>query len=96
MVYAVGTSRSSSCKGGLFMLDVSNPANLTSPGCVSEDGYVHDAQCVVYNGPDTQYNGKEICFNYNEDTVSVPFVHGSVTSQLTRTSPFLFSLPSWT
>lgn len=72
MVYAVGTSRSSSCKGGLFMLDVSNPANPTSPGCVSQDGYVHDAQCVVYNGPDTQYLGKEICFNYNEDTVSIP------------------------
>lgn len=70
MIYAVGTSRSSSCKGGLFMLDVSVPANPTSPGCVSSDGYVHDAQCVVYNGPDTQYLGKEICFNYNEDTVS--------------------------
>lgn len=53
------------------MLDVSNPAKPVSPGCVSQDGYVHDAQCVVYNGPDTQYLGKEICFNYNEDTVSV-------------------------
>ncbi|CAO1601301.1 hypothetical protein XANCAGTX0491_004968 [Xanthoria calcicola] len=71
MIYAVGTSRSSSCKGGLFMLDVSVPANPTSPGCVSSDGYVHDAQCVVYNGPDTQYLGKEICFNYNEDTLTI-------------------------
>lgn len=70
MIYAVGTARNSACKGGLFMLDVFNPANPVSPGCVSQDGYVHDAQCVVYDGPDIQYLGKEICFNYNEDTVS--------------------------
>lgn len=70
MIYAVGTARSSACKGGLFMVDVSNPAKPVSPGCVSQDGYVHDAQCVVYDGPDSQYLGKEICFNYNEDTVS--------------------------
>lgn len=29
------------------------------------------AQCVVYKGPDTRYNGKEICFNYNEDSLTI-------------------------
>lgn len=72
MIYAVGTGRNTPCKGGLFMLDVSNPAKPVSPGCVNQDGYVHDAQCVVYNGPDAQYQGKDICFNYNEDTVRPP------------------------
>ncbi|PGG95475.1 hypothetical protein GX51_08233 [Blastomyces parvus] len=71
MIYAVGTGRNTTCKGGLFMVDVSDPANPTSPGCVSEDGYVHDAQCVTYNGPDKQYNGHQICFNYNEDTLTI-------------------------
>ncbi|OBT55090.1 hypothetical protein VE04_03571 [Pseudogymnoascus sp. 24MN13] len=71
MIYAVGTGRNTSCKGGLFMVDVSDPANPTSPGCASEDGYVHDAQCVIYKGPDSQYNGKEVCFNYNEDTLTI-------------------------
>ncbi|KAG7005837.1 hypothetical protein G7Y79_00017g042190 [Physcia stellaris] len=71
MIYAVGTARNSACKGGLFMVDVSNPAKPVSPGCASQDGYVHDAQCVVYNGPDVQYLGKEICFNYNEDTLTI-------------------------
>lgn len=52
------------------MVDVSNPASPASPGCASQDGYVHDAQCVVYSGPDLQYLGREICFNYNENTVS--------------------------
>ena len=69
MVYAVGTQDPASCQGGLYMVDVSDPANPTSPGCVSEDGYIHDAQCVVYTGPDENYWGKEICFGYNEDTV---------------------------
>ncbi|KAI9844683.1 MAG: hypothetical protein M1837_005425 [Sclerophora amabilis] len=71
MIYAVGTSRNLACAGGLFMVDVSNPAKPFSPGCASEDGYVHDAQCVFYEGPDTKYLGKEICFNYNEDTLTI-------------------------
>ncbi|KAL8757521.1 MAG: hypothetical protein Q9199_002164 [Rusavskia elegans] len=91
MVYAVGTSRSSSCKGGLFMLDVSNPANPTSPGCVSQDGYVHDAQCVVYNGPDTQYLGKEICFNYNEDTLTIVDVTNKPSPRQISRTPYVGS-----
>lgn len=42
MIYAVGTTRSHSCAGGLWMVDVSNPAKPISPGCVNQDGYVHD------------------------------------------------------
>ncbi|KAK2735926.1 hypothetical protein FQN57_001066 [Myotisia sp. PD_48] len=71
MIYAVGTTRTNSCRGGLFMVDVSNPASPRDVGCASQDGYVHDAQCVVYTGPDTKYKGKEICFNYNEDTLTI-------------------------
>ncbi|KAK2741563.1 hypothetical protein FQN57_005546 [Myotisia sp. PD_48] len=71
MIYAVGTARNSTCKGGLFMVDVKDPAKPTSPGCASEDGYVHDAQCVIYTGPDKEYRGREICFNYNEDTLTI-------------------------
>ncbi|KAL4799282.1 hypothetical protein BDV19DRAFT_385530 [Aspergillus venezuelensis] len=71
MIYAVGTARNLSCGGGLWMVDVSDPANPFSPGCASEDGYVHDAQCVIYKGPDEAYIGQEICFNYNEDTLTI-------------------------
>jgi choice-of-anchor B domain-containing protein len=70
MIYAVG-SGASGCRGGLFMLNVSNPARPTSPGCLSAGGYVHDAQCVIYRGPDTRYTGREICFNFNEDTLDI-------------------------
>jgi hypothetical protein len=44
MIYAVGTGRDAGCAGGLFMVDVSDPSAPTSPGCVSEDGYVHDGR----------------------------------------------------
>lgn len=71
MIYAVGTGSDAGCRGGLFMVDVSNPAKPTSPGCLSAGGYVHDAQCVIYAGPDTRYTGREICFNFNEDTLDI-------------------------
>ena len=41
--------------GGLHAVDVSNPLNPTFAGCFAEDGYTHDAQCVIYNGPDARY-----------------------------------------
>lgn len=66
--YVVGSNQ---CSGGLFMVDVSNPANPANAGCFSSDGYTHDTQCVVYAGPDSRYTGKEICFGYNEDTITI-------------------------
>ena len=35
-----------------------------------QDGYTHDAQCIVYRGPDKKYFGRDICYGYNEDTLS--------------------------
>ena len=34
-------------------------------------GYSHDAQCVVYQGPDEDYEGREICFGANETALSI-------------------------
>lgn len=88
MIYAVGTGRRTACAGGLFMVDVSNPANPTSPGCANQDGYVHDAQCVIYKGPDSQYNGKEICFNYNEDTLTIMDVTNKAAPTIISRTPY--------
>ncbi len=66
--YSVGTS---TCSGGLHMINIQNPLTPTSAGCFSSDGYTHDAQCVLYYGPDTAHQGKEVCFNANEDSVTV-------------------------
>ena len=87
MIYAVGTSRDLSCRGGLWMVDVSNPASPNSPGCLSAGGYVHDAQCVTYRGPDTRYTGRQICFNFNEDSLHVTDVTvKSAPATLSRTT----------
>jgi choice-of-anchor B domain-containing protein len=62
--YLVGTS---TCDGGLHMVDINDPADPQMAGCFDEHGYVHDTQCVVYRGPDRAYRGREICFNANAE-----------------------------
>ena len=65
--YAVGAN----CSGGLHMVDISTPTAPVNMGCFSADGYTHDAQCVIYLGPDSEHNGQEVCFNSNEDTLTI-------------------------
>lgn len=70
--YTVGNnSGGTTCSGGLHMVNIQDPINPVFAGCFSSDGYTHDAQCVVYNGPDAAYQGQEICFASNEDTVTI-------------------------
>ena len=71
--YAIGTS---TCGGGLHIVDINNPTIPVKSACISDPatgrsftGYVHDVQCVIYNGPDSAYVGKEICFGSNETYV---------------------------
>jgi len=60
------------CGGGLHMVDVQDPLHPKFAGCLpSADwapgtGYTHDAQCLVYHGPSTKYQGRQICFGWNE------------------------------
>ena len=61
-LYIIG---SSTCSGGLHMVDISTPASPVFAGCFADHGYVHDTQCVIYEGPDADHRGKEICFNSN-------------------------------
>jgi choice-of-anchor B domain-containing protein len=63
--YAVG---SDTCGGGLHMVDINDPTNPQSAGCYEEEGYTHDVQCVVYQGPDADHRGKEVCFASNPHT----------------------------
>jgi choice-of-anchor B domain-containing protein len=66
--YGLGTS---TCSGGLHMVNIQDPLNATNAGCYSSDGYTHDAQCVNYTGPDADHQGAEVCFNSNEDTLTI-------------------------
>ena len=77
--YTVGNSDGGeTCGGGLHMIDIRDPENPTFAGCFSDPatgrqktGYTHDAQCVIYRGPDEDYRGREVCFGSNETALSI-------------------------
>ncbi len=50
-----------SCSGGLHMVDLSTPTLPVFAGCYDDAGSVHDAVCQIYNGPDVEHQGQEIC-----------------------------------
>ncbi len=77
--YTVGNSGGGeTCGGGLHMIDIQDPTNPEFAGCFSDTGtgragtgYSHDAQCLVYRGPDGDYGGRQICFGSNETALSI-------------------------
>lgn len=84
VAYVVGAA---ACNGGLHMVNIQNPTSPTFLGCFDDDGYTHDTQCVIYNGPDTTHQGQEICLNANEDTLTIVDVTNKANpTQLSRTS----------
>jgi len=52
--------------GGPVFVDISDPLNPSSLGGYAPAGQSHDAQVVTYNGPDTDYTGREIYIGSNE------------------------------
>jgi len=83
--YSVG---SRTCSAGLHMVDIKNPLDATFAGCYSQDGYVHDAQCLNYNGPDHDYDGKEVCYCYDEDTLTIVDVTNKATPITISRTPY--------
>lgn len=69
--YAVGTDRNDAFGGGVHFINIQDPVNPTAAGGYGANGYTHDAQVITYNGPDTDYTGKEIFIGANEDKVAV-------------------------
>jgi len=67
--YSVGTSTCGG--GGLHMIDISTPSSPSFAGCYGARGYTHDVQCVLYDGPDSGYTNREICFASNEDKMDI-------------------------
>jgi len=62
--YAVGQrDDTEGCISSMHIIDIRDPKNPTFAGCFDADHYVHDAHCVIYDGPDTRFTGREICVN---------------------------------
>jgi len=77
--YSVGSSGGGqTCGGGLHMINIQDPVAPVFAGCFQDmstgrqrTGYSHDAQCVIYHGPDADYQGREICLGSNETALSI-------------------------
>jgi len=94
--YVVGASEGGeTCGGGLHMINIQDPRTPVFVGCFQDmgtgrqnTGYTHDAQCVIYHGPDEEHQGKEICFAANETALSI----ADVTD---KTAPVSISAPTY-
>ncbi|CAH1787258.1 unnamed protein product [Owenia fusiformis] len=81
---------------GLHIIDANIPGDPKFVGCVNAtenkdelgNAGAHDAQCVIYRGPDKRYYGRELCFSCDFDSFSIIDVtdHGLNTKVITRTT----------
>ena len=76
--YVVGASGGGeTCGGGLHMINIEDPKRPHFEGCFADirtgrgTGYSHDAQCLIYSGPDERYAGREICIGANATAISI-------------------------
>ncbi len=98
--YVVGSDYPG-CFGGILMYDLAaHPDNPTLLGCFSgavtrnqaggalypTDVYTHDLQCVIYHGPDSKYQGREICLSLDERTIGIADMSSDVPEQIARFS----------
>ena len=90
--YVVGTSRNDEFKGGVHFLDLNDAENYSFVGGYGEGGYSHDAQVVTYNGPDSDYMGKEIFLGSNESKLVIVDVtdkqNPTTISEISYQNPF--------
>ena len=74
--------------GQPIILDVTQPLVPVPVGVTADDGYTHDSLCRTYKGPDKAHRGNEVCFNFNEDTITIYDVTANpmMPEQLSRTT----------
>ncbi len=57
--------------GGAYVVNIENPTNPFFVSGYSPLGYTHDAQVVIYSGPDQDYVGKELFIGSNVNEVII-------------------------
>lgn len=77
--------RSDTCNAGNHMVSLADPLNPVFVGCFDPDGADSDTECVIYQGPDSDYTGREICVTGSDSAVTI----GDVTD---KDNPLLLSL----
>ena len=89
--YAVGTS---TFEGGPHFVNIQDPLNPIAAGGYAMSDYTHDAQVVIYNGPDTEYQGREIFIGSNENEVVVVDVTDKENPIFISNTCLLYTSPS--
>ena len=91
--YPVGTGAAG---GGVHFINVQDPMNPINEGDWQDVSSVHDSQVVVYNGPDADYQGREILINSVGwgNVVSIVDITDKANPQLI--SSFNYSNPAYT
>ncbi len=93
--YAVGTT---TFNGGAHFVNIQDPKNPVANNGYGDRGYAHDAQVVTYNGPDTDYTGREIFIGANEDQVVIADVtdkDNPITISSLSYSNFVYTHQGW-
>jgi choice-of-anchor B domain-containing protein len=80
--YGVGTDVDG---GGPHFVNIQDPLNPINEGGFSGAGYCHDAQVVIYDGPDQDYSGREILFGSNAEEVVIVDVSNKTNPQIIST-----------
>lgn len=91
-----GSDGGETCGGGLHMVNVQDPLNPTFEGCFGGErgagsggtGATHDTQCILYEGPDREYQGREICVGFNETEIAVVDVTDKADPELLSTASY--------
>nr|AOE10257.1 regulator [uncultured bacterium]CCG00624.1 conserved hypothetical protein, secreted [uncultured Flavobacteriia bacterium] len=83
--YGVGTG---SYNGGPHFVNIQDPLNPLGEGGYGGSGYTHDAQVVIYNGPDSDYIGKELYIGSNESQVAIVDVTDKSNPQLISSATY--------
>jgi choice-of-anchor B domain-containing protein len=98
--YAVGQrDDAEGCGRAMHMVDIRDPRNPVFAGCYDETT-IHDAHCVIYDGPDTRFTGREICITSTGGGLSIGVVDvtdkaNPVTLSLTDYPNAAFSHQGW-
>ncbi len=66
--YAVGTQQ---FNGGPYIVNIQDPTNPSFVSGYSAVDYTHDAQVLVYTGPDQDHVGKELYIGSNENEIVI-------------------------
>jgi choice-of-anchor B domain-containing protein len=77
------------CQNGVHVVDVRNPWQPSFAGCFGQsDTPLSTGECLLYDGPDADYQGREICFVGSDDNASIFDVTDK--SQPARVASFIY------